>query len=867
MRLEPLLTCSPETGAIRPVTADLLRDVYLAPRPVEGSLREALAARPAPWTDSLAAAPEATAAAVEGALAAVMRATSALDPAELRPEAVKEGRARTHLTALRDLWRDLGTLPPPFDTIAHVLRCEARDALEPLPILGPAVCPHADALETALQEHLRAHHGAAPQAALDAWRARQASSEGQAQGALGAIQRGLGHSADSVDRDGSLSVFGLRDPREEAEFAASRAQALLDEGVVAAPAELGVLAPDDAAYAQALGEAFDRVGLLLSGLPANPARRDAAGEVLTALLAVFQGPAPRTALATLYSHPAMPWPRATGRQMAREVIDSGWSRTARKLRDEGMAILADLRPVASPEQLMARLLSVARSLPTLDLAPRIGALRAVMGDRLDWPTLRRLAAPMPIPAAGADRFVEGISLFAEAALPWRPVRHLIVLGMAGRAWPRLPAANPVFTESEIAYIREATGLGLKGRRDHLARGLDLFRRQLCAATEGVTLTVPARDLRGETLSPSIALALISHLLGARTPEDLLINLRALPPQEWPVAHESIAPVPGGGAPAVPADGLLQLGSDLLRVRETEEASHVPQSPSRLETLLVSPLAWLLDELEAKDRSWAPETLDGLTLGSLMHKVIEVLFPEEAPVPEDPALQAGLADALEQGIASEAPWLSGPDWAAERASLAREAETTVLAWARFLRGTGAEVLRNEIVLAGDHGGLLIRGRADCVLRLPDGRLLVVDHKRSRASGRRNRMTKGWDLQVALYRAMLERPSQDTALTELVRAGARPVTAYHTMLDCTVIVDATGAGIAGAEAATVDISSNALELLAHRVAEVGGGTIRLNSAGDLKRFDKDCGITAYALKQNSLVTAFLMAEAVEDMEVEG
>jgi RecB family exonuclease len=867
MRLDPLLTCSLETGAIRPVTPDLLRDVYLAPRPGAFSLRETLAARPAPWAESLEAAREATEAAVEAALVAVMRGTSKLDPSELRPEALKQGRARAHLAALRDLWRAIETLPPPFDTIAHVLRCEARDALEPLPVLDPVVCPHADALERALQDHLCEHHGTAPHALLEVWRSRQASSEGRGQGSLGAIQRSLGRSSEAVNRDDSLSVFGLRDPHEECEFAAARMQALLDRGVVAAPSDLGVLVPDDPAYTLALAESFDRLGLPLSGLPVTPARRDSAGEVMSALLAVLQGPAPRTALATLYSHPAMPWPGSAGRQMAREVIESGWSRTARKLGDEGVAILDALRPVSSPDQFVARLFAVAEALTTIDLAPRIGALRASIGDSLDWPALRRLAAPALVPSEGADRYVEGVSLFTETSLPWRPVRHLIVLGMGGRTWPRLPAANPFFTESEIAQIRNATGLRLKGRREHLARGLELFRRQLCAATEGLTLTVPARDLRGEVLPPSVALALISQLLGAKQPEDLLIDLRALAPEDWPVAHKRGEPLPGGNLATVPADGLLHLGSDLLRVRETEEGPQVPQSPSRLETLLVRPLAWLLDELDAKDRSWAPETLDVLTLGSLMHKVIELLFPEEVPVPEDQVLRSGLSDAVEKAISAEAPWLAGPDWTAERASLRKEAERTVLAWARFLRSSDAEVLRNEITLAGDHGGLLIRGRADCVLRLSDGRLLVVDHKRSSARGRRERMTKGWDLQVALYRAMLERPTEDTALTDLVRAGARPVTAYHTMLDGTVMVDAGGAGIAGAEAATSDISANALELLAERVAEVGGGTIRLNNAGDLKRFAKDCGITAYALKETGLVTAFLVPDAGDEMEAEG
>jgi hypothetical protein len=132
--------------------------------------------------------------------------------------------------------------------------------------------------------------------------------------------------------------------------------------------------------------------------------------------------------------------------------------------------------------------------------------------------------------------------------------------------------------------------------------------------------------------------------------------------------------------------------------------------------------------------------------------------------------------------------------------------------------------------------------------------------------RRPLTKGWDLQVALYRAMLERPTENTLLTDLVRAGARPVTAYHTMLDGTLMVDIEGTGIAGADTATSDISANALQLLADRVKEVGGGTIRLNSTGDLKRFAKDCGITAYALKQSGLVSAFLVPEADDETEVE-
>ena len=61
MRLDPLLTASPVTGAVRPITDDLLADVYIAPR-IEVDVAAAMSERAAPWSASFAAAPKDTAA-------------------------------------------------------------------------------------------------------------------------------------------------------------------------------------------------------------------------------------------------------------------------------------------------------------------------------------------------------------------------------------------------------------------------------------------------------------------------------------------------------------------------------------------------------------------------------------------------------------------------------------------------------------------------------------------------------------------------------------------------------------------------------------------------------------------------------------
>lgn len=864
MRIDPLMTRSPATGPLRYVTDDLLAEVYLAPQVPDPNIIEHLGSG-APWSESFSAAPEETARAVKAGLMALAHATPRLDPSDVMPDSLPEGRARSHLTALRNLWCDLDSLPGPLGTWQHVLQSTATEALEPLPLVGED-CTFASPAEAALANALRAHHGHA-----DGVQAAPLADDGSA---LRHLQDNLGLRSDATTPDASVICHGLRDPHEEAECAAALVQSHLDDGRADHPGEIGLLVPDGLTYELALQEAFDRVGLPLSGLPAQPVTRDGPGEVMSLLLVLLSGPTPRTALASLCIAPGMPWPAETGRKMACDVIDRGWSRTASNLSRPARELLDALRPCRTPEQLFARLGVIAQAAPEAKLHPRVAALKSVTRDSIDWPLLRRLAAPNLVASEGFDRFVEGVSLFTENALPWRSARQLIVLGMTGRNWPRPPGSNPFFTEGEIAMIRDR-GLQLEGQQQKFSRGLELFRRQLSAATDGLTLLAPALDLRGDRLTPSTGLALIAQMLGAEEPADLVQEMRSAKAEESPVTTIKPDPVPLGGAPALPESGMLHIqrglgtkeqpGFDLLRLRDAPDGTPLPHSPSRLETLLVSPLGWLLDELGAKDLSWAPETLDVMTLGTLVHQVLEDVFAEDTPVPDEHSLADVLPGVLDAAISRHADWLANAAWTTERSSLLREARDICSAWAGFLRETGAEVLHNEIPLAGEHGGLLLHGKADCLLKLPDERILVVDHKRSSSGGRRDRMAKGWDLQVALYRAMLERPTEDTALTRLVTEGAQIVTAYHMLRDGTVLSDAAGGNVPRVETASEDASVNAMEHLAEVLAEVGAGTIRLNHLNDAKSYDKERGIKAYAL-DTPLVAAFSLPDAATEEEAQ-
>ena len=868
MKIDPILTAHPVTGAVRHITADLLSATYLAPRTPTFDLKMALQQGPSPCRDSFTAARAETAMAIERGIVALARATKTLSPEAIEMRDLPDGRARRHLSALGDLWRQMGdALPDDVGVLAHVLRSEPDQAVEALPVLDPTACAFSDPAEVALIERLVAHHGSAPPEARAVWQSSRVSPHANATGALGHLQASLTSNSAPVHPDSSVAVFGLRDPSEEAAFAAARTRQLLDSRAISAPQEVGLLIPDDAIYLEQLAQSFDALGLPLAGLPVEPATRDHVGELLTAALAILRGPAPRTALASLFTSPLAPWSADQGALLARETMENGRSRSAKSLEGISADLVDTLRPVATTARMMARLQAIAATLPDpdakRDFRSRVALIGASQNDEApDWTSALRKAAARPNASTGSDRFVEGVSLFTESALPWRPVRQLIVLGMAGRAWPRPAPANPLFTDSEIAQIKEHTGLTMRARADVLNRKLELFRRQLCAASEGATLLVPARDAAGKPLAPATALALIGRALRAAKPEDLVTDLRAMTPAAWPVAHRLTARLPGGGAPEVPDTGILRIGTDLLRIRREDDGRSKPQSPSRLETLIVSPLAWVLEELGAKDRTWAPECLDVLVLGSIVHEVLEILFPKAAPIPDMAQIEAGADAALDTAIGIHAPFLSATDWAAERASLAREVRRVALSWARFLTANGAEILDNEFQLAGDQRGLRIAGRADTLLRLADGRIVIVDHKRSASKGRRGRMEKGWDLQVALYRAMMERPEVDTELTRLVTAGVSPVTAYHLTNDGTILTGPAGAGIPGAQAVVSDIAEHALDHLDQTIAAVGAGDIVLNRSGDAKRIRKDRGITPYALENNSFLAAFALSDLAEE-----
>jgi len=839
----PFLVVDPRSGLHYRLTDTGLAELSLAPKAPEWAPGRAILENPDPvWRDSLANAPVETISAVSAALEGLVLATADLRAPATGP--MEDSRARRHLDALVELWRKLGdALPEGLAPVRHVLELPHGRFLDPLPVVEGSLDPHAPAAMRALYARLLQEFGA-----VEAPAKRRAAREGSR---LHALQGGVAEAAiEAGPKDDSLAFYGLRDLAACADFAAARARALIESGFSAR--EIAVLASGDP---RRIARAFAEQGVPISGLPSCLPERDIIGETALQLALAKRTPTPAMVLASLALSPLMPWSAQTGRDLAENLIGGDFRGDILSPTPAHKDLWTDIRASAGSlaqlrfliDRICERIANGNEVRARLSIPPGEGSP--------DWEAILRgiqIASPS---SADPERNLEGVSLWSAQESPWRPCRHLIVTDFTDGLYPTRPRANPLFLDSEIITIRATTGLHLRGRAEGLAQGLSLFDQQLQAVTDTVTFLIPWRDLAGARQQPSAGLSLVARAIsGVEDAQDLILDLSRLPPGDWPVAHHRLPPLP---EPDDLPEALSFPGIDLLALRRKDDGTTKPQSPSRLETLLVSPLAWLLEEVGAGDMSWSAEELDVMAKGNIAHDVFEHVFLKDQPVPEPAALTVAVAEAYDRALTRHAGFLRSASWEMERSGLEREILQAALRWREHLLALGARIIGNEIWLAGEAHGINLHGKADAILELPDGALLVVDHKKSGTTGRRRRMEAGWDLQAGLYRDMLARPirREGDGMDPLI--GRKVGIAYHLMNDGGLLTS----GLVPADGSPARdmgdaVNDAAVAMLAERLAQLGAGRVVLNTSADEGFFKKEAGFTPYALTDGStLVTAFI------------
>ena len=650
------------------------------------------------------------------------------------------------------------------------------------------------------------------------------------------------------------------------------------------PKDIGLLLPDEFEYAVAVEDAFRLAGLALSGLPAERWRRDLGREAVFHFLYCRQKPAPAMALAVCLSSPLMPWSREDGAVLAQAVMDGDYELEAPKIASaETRAMLALLREGdADPSTLVAALKSFAGLLGAPEeLAGHLAQARAAVEELcaalvgakdIEWTALKRTATPKLLTSGETPDFNrEGVTVWRESQEPWRPVRQLLVLGFAQDRYPAALRRNAVFSAEDLAAVVGCTGLLVETPAEELRERRARFRRQLGLVSDAVTLLVPRRDATGKAQSPSESLVFMHRLFaGPESAGELVIELDAVEGRAK-ARHVALAEVAGPVPPRELVVADLEFGRDLLTLRVDAEGKSKPESPSSLETLMVSGLAWLLKRLEAEPIAWAPECTNPLLLGTLAHSVFEGLFQAGQALPAREEIPARVEALLEDVLRRRAPFLRSSQWAVERRNFAALTTKAALAWRETLAQLEAEVVAAEAWLGGTWSGIAVHGQTDLILGLPGDRLLVVDYKRSKSTGRLKQMQKGFDSQASLYRAMIAsggpKDASDAELATRLKAAAETGVVYFLMNDQVALSDTVlpgAAAVPGWRVVDGDIAGEALDRIGARIAEIRAGQLKLNRESDRDFFEKQAGLTPYALDNSPLIGLFAVPDQDADNE---
>ena len=840
------------------------------------------------WSNSFEVSPEETAAEVEAALSLLVSATEAGSDIALADSDQLPQRPRKHVQDVVRLLHELdGQLPDELFAAQKLIDPASNTAIRKLAVCHIHGFPSLTRWQVALIDKLNADAGIERDAEM--MRLLESllldTSPATPQTSLDALQQHLfAAPEEKAPVDNTVQWLGVRDFMEEAEVAAGMAQQILAENPGLTSSDIGLLMPDTFEYSIAVYDAFSAAGLPLSGLPVDHWQRDLGCEALFHFLYCRQKPSPAMALAVCLSSPLMPWSKEQGAELAQTLMNGDYRlRPFRSATQSDRQMLDLLREGdENPETLAAALQAFVTLLDGGEqFESHVYRAKAIAEDLcvslagktdIDWASLRRSSSPKNISTGESPNFnLEGITVWREAHEAWRPVRFLIVLGFARGHYPVASADSAVFVSDDLLALQGSLGLSLATPADQMRDRRARFKRQLRAVAKFVCFMIPRRDSGGTSQSPSESLVFMSQLYrGIDDAESLILEMDVRADRDRTLFLPQAAPEPPVLPRAIVAED-IQFGFDLLALRTDAEGNLRPESPSSLETLMVSRLAWLLRRINAEPLGWEPERPNVMLLGTLTHQVFEELFQVSLPIPDPQTISSQIERLLDSAIRTHAPFLRAAQWQVERKHLASSINKAALSWREVLVTLKADILGTEEWLQGTFDGLPIHGQADILLGLPDGRLLVVDYKRSSANSRRPRMQKGYDSQANLYRTMLQtggpKREDNAALLDRLRAGDPTGILYFMTNDQTSLSDAPvvqSGAIPGWEVLEGDVAHLAMDLIRERLGEVRAGQLYLNREGDAQFFDKQAGVKPYALENSALIPLFTIPGEAREVE---
>lgn len=847
----------------------------------EHQFHDALAKMDAFWSGSFQVAPDETSKIVKQALVQLVTALPVdtdltiehLDSLELRPQ--------HHINDLLALYQALNqTLENEYELQKQCILVNSNNAIRNIQVHIDSTVDNLSVWDQALIDKLNTDSKDCERNDFSCYLSKETVHSDNS--AISILQNKLfQHVENSYELDETAQFVSVRDLIEEADIAAGMVQQILKQHTDLSEKDIGILIPNDFEYSLAVEDAFSRAGLSLSGFSLDDWRRDLSHEAIFHFLYCRQKPAPVMALSVCLSAALMPWSREDGAALAQQIMDGYYDLSAPSGSSKNSKLMLAL--INDGDDTPASLQRALRSFVDLlddhgqytDHLYRARQTTDLLCELLNgetdipWKKLRRAATPKYIRNTSDTEFnLEGITVWRENQNPWRHVRYLLILGFSEGRYPSSVSLSPVFSVDDVSLINKNCALEMVTIENIQNARRSLFKQQLSYVTDFITFFLPRLKTNGDTQAPSDSIVFISPLFNSLENNILEIDVHEHREKiRYLATTNDLNPIEPRNIEARD----LQLNQNLLGLRKDSDGNPKPESPSGLEKMMVSPLAWLLSRLGVESKGWAPEEFDVLIQGTLAHYVFEILFSPDSELPDEQEINTESQSILDEGILRFAPYLRGIQWQIERENLLSGIIIAALAWRKILSTLDAKILGSEQWLKGQFTGIAIHGQADAIVRLAGGQILVVDYKRSSSKSREPRMAAGYDSQAYLYIAMLN--SKDTLseenaeLFKYLEASPEPGIVYYMLNDQTALTDYADEDtkkVAGWDYVSTDVSTNAISLIQESLKDIESGMVRLNREGDAGFFEKEAGIKPYALADSPLIPLFTLEHDREIVE---
>ncbi|PCM45952.1 PD-(D/E)XK nuclease family protein [Marinobacter sp. ANT_B65] len=660
---------------------------------------------------------------------------------------------------------------------------------------------------------------------------------------------------DIISRD-NLYWLTCRDQVQEVEAVTSLIQSTLENGT--APECIAITVPRGGAYEAWLVKHFEHAGIIASNLRSDSVVFDWQAALIHDLLTRVAQPDIPMAMMSVLINPLMPWSASIGHKLAEQLGEGRQLDPGVELSAEGQTMLGLLRglPEQTPAAIMTWLSAAAEQCGATrikglgkqrlkKLVENTHRLLALYENLSFEEQLKRVVRQTPVATLESQddraRYLHGINIIQEGEpLPFQ-VDELFVIGFNQGHYSYQPEHTGPIHRDAWDQLASEVGLAIPVAEASLQQWQKEFTELLGRVDSRITFIRAINDYQGKNLEPSetlLDMALCFQPLAELDPEQLE---RPVMQSSHPLLRTISSKLDEQDIPKLED---LQLDQALLHaVRHQQDGTIKPESPSSLEKLMQSPLAWLLYRLGIKPRVWEPQTPKISVQGTVAHKVFELFSAKQG----EPWNEALFDELFSESIEQEASFLDSPHWRLKRTQLRNKVYNALDSFCGWCEQEKWGISDTELELQGELWGTPLRGFVDAVLT-KGSQTLIVDYKTSKHKQRLKQLEAGYDLQTLIYRELYQQKN----------AGSQVMSGYYTLNDTTLLADrplsaSDRLSVVQPSLSLDEQSANAVELVEQRLSELESGTIKLNQTSDDKTWDKR-GIKAYALTDDPVVTRF-------------